>query len=214
MVVEIAAFEIVIRVLASFAASFIFGLDRQFKKKPVGFGPFTFVTTGATILVIGALMLSDSPVTIFGAIVTGIGFLGAGAIIKGSGNSQKVSGITTAASIWAFAALGITIGLGLYLVAVLFYALIALIIVIDHYFEKHGFGSYSKIVTIVVNDVTKIKEIEKTLPGNHRAFTYNFDNSKKEYTIMFYISGEKQEINMTLNQFLKNPAVNSIKVES
>jgi putative Mg2+ transporter-C (MgtC) family protein len=203
--------DIALRVLIAFGMSLVFGLERQFKKKPVGFGTFTFVTVGATTLTLMAELVSDTPITIFGAIVTGIGFLGAGAIIKSS--DKKVTGITTAASIWAFAALGIIIGLGLYVLAILFYMFIAIIIIMDHYFERHGFGSYSKAVTITVNDPVKIRELDKMLPENHKITTYNFDLSKKEYTVNFYMSGNKREINMTLNEFIKQPGVLKIIIE-
>jgi putative Mg2+ transporter-C (MgtC) family protein len=209
--VEPTVIETIIRVLFAFAASLVFGLDRQFKKKPVGFGTFAFVTTGATVLTLAALLVTDSPIAIFGAIVTGIGFLGAGAIIK-SGD-KKVTGITTAASIWAFAAFGITVGLGLYLLAILFYALIAIIILTDYYFEKHGFGVYAKTVTITLNDANKIRDVEKMLPTDHKIFSHNFDLQKKEYTISFFMSGNKREINMTLNELLQHHNILSVKIE-
>jgi putative Mg2+ transporter-C (MgtC) family protein len=211
MSVELSALEITIRILVAFLASMAFGLERQFRKKPVGFGTFTFVTTGATVLVLGATLLSDSPVTIFGAIVTGIGFLGAGAIIK-SGD-KKVTGITTAASIWAFAALGITIGLGLYAIAAVFYVLIIAIILIDSYFETHGFGAYAKSVTITLDDPAKMREIERMLPESHKNVMYNFDTKKSEYTVSVFMSGNKREMNMTLNEMLKHPNVISVKIE-
>lgn len=211
MATEIATAEIILRILAAFLVSLAFGLERQFRKKPVGFGTFTFVTTGATILTIGAELVSDSPVTIFGAIVTGIGFLGAGAIIRAG--EKRVSGITTAASIWAFAALGITLGLGLYVVAGLFYALIVAIILLDQYFETHGFGAYAKTVTITVDDPARIKEIEKLLPVNHKTFSYNFDVKQTEYTISVYMSGSKQEINRTLNELLKHTSITSVRID-
>jgi putative Mg2+ transporter-C (MgtC) family protein len=203
--------EVILRILLAFAASLLFGLERQFRKKPVGFGTFTFVTVGACVMAIVAQDLSDTPIVLFGAIMTGIGFLGAGAIIKGG--DKKVAGITTAAAIWAFAALGITIGVGLYNIAVMFYLLIGIIIIMDQYFERHGFGAYSKLVAITLKDPVKLKEIEKMLPESHKVFSYGFDNDKKEYTMSFQLSGNRREINTTLNELIKQPGVLKVSVE-
>ncbi len=204
------AHDAILRVLLAFGASLVFGLERQFKKKPVGFGAFAFVTVGATVLTLVAETMNTS-FPIHGSIITGIGFLGAGAILK-SGD-KKVAGITTAASIWTFAALGITIGLGQYLLAGIFYALILIVIIMDHYFEKHGFGSYSRTVIITVTDPLKIKEVEHMLPSSHKMTAYDFDQSKNEYKLSCYISGNKQDINHTLNSLIKHDAVSRVVVE-
>lgn len=203
--------QIIIRMLVAFVLSMLFGLERQVSKKPTGFGTFTFVTVGATVLTIIAQDISDTPISLFGAIVTGIGFLGAGAIIKGG--DKKVAGITTAASIWAFAALGIAVGIGLYTLALIFYILMGIIILIDHYFERYGFGAYSKTVTVTLSEATKMKRVEEMLPEQHKVFSYNLDHGKKEYTMSFSMSGNKVEINMTLNEILKQPGVMRVTVE-
>jgi len=203
--------EVIIRILVAFTFSLLFGLERQFRKKPVGFGTFVFVTVGSCVLAIIAQDVSETPITLFGAIMTGIGFLGAGAIIKGG--DKKVMGLTTASAVWAFAALGIIVGVGIYSVAVMYFLIIGAVIVIDHYFEKHGFGFYSKDVAVCMKDAAKIKDLEKMLPKNHKVFSYVFDNEKKEYTMHFQLSGEKQEINMTLNELIKQPAVIKVIVD-
>lgn len=203
--------ETVLRIALAFGLAFLFGLERQFRKKPVGFGTFTFVCTGSAALIVVALRFSETPTTVFGAIVTGIGFLGAGTIIKAG--DKKVTGITTAASIWAFAALGITLGAGFYDIAAVLYILIIAIITIDHRFETRGFGAYSRAVTVMVNDIGKVREIEKLLPEKHKTTTYSFDKSKKEYTFSFYMSGNKREINTTLNDLLKQDGVINVKIE-
>lgn len=202
--------DILVRVFVAFALSFIFGLERQFRKKPVGFGTFTFVTVGACVLSIVAQTVSETPIVLFGAIMTGIGFLGAGAIIKG--NDHKVQGITTAAALWAFASLGITIGIGLYIISGIFFVMIGVIIGIDHYFENHGFGSYSRRVSVTVREASRIKDIEKMLPS-HKILSYTFDNDKKEYLMHFYINGNKREINMTLNELIRQPSVLKVTVD-
>src|SRR2546428_13706698 len=75
---------------------------------PVGFGTFIFVSTGAAALAILAIDLeADNPLTLLGGVITGIGFLGAGALIRAN---DRVFGFTTAALVWAMAALGVAAG--------------------------------------------------------------------------------------------------------
>lgn len=202
--------EVYLRIGLAFAAGLLFGLERQYNKKPVGFGAFTFVSTGAAAMSVMAVMITENYVGVMSAVLTGIGFLGAGAILKSS--DKKVFGITTAASLWVFAAIGILFGTGLYLEAVFIYLLVGVVILVDHYFERSGFGSYSKVVTLTVSDPKRLAEIEKLLP-KHKAFGYVFDNNKKEYTVNFLLSGNKREVNMTLNDLIRQPAVVTVKVE-
>lgn len=205
--------DVVIRILLAFTMSMLFGLERQFKKKPVGFGAFTFVTVGSTVLAIVAVdIVPQNPLPLLGAVMTGIGFLGAGAILKGTGD-KKVTGITTAAAIWAFAAIGIAVGVGAYGLAILFYLLVTIIVVMDHYFEVHGFGSHSRHVTITLKDTRKIAEVDSLLPRKHKVLTYTLDTSKDEYTFTVLLSGTKARVNSSLNQLAKHKAVRKIAAE-
>ena len=93
------------------AGSLFFGLIRQKLHKPISFGTFTFVSMGACALsVISTSVQGDNPLVLVGSIVTGIGFLGAGALIR---SADKTTGFTSASSIWLFAIFGVVIGLGL-----------------------------------------------------------------------------------------------------
>jgi putative Mg2+ transporter-C (MgtC) family protein len=103
---------ILLRLFFTFALSCVFGVERQKSHKPIGFGAFIFVSVGACALAITATIIEpENPLPLLGAIVTGIGFLGAGALIK---TSDKTFGFTTAASIWLFAIFGIINGVGEY----------------------------------------------------------------------------------------------------
>ncbi len=202
--------EVIFRISIAFGMGVLFGLERQFNKKPVGFGPFAFVATGAAAMTIVAMAVNENPLPVFGAIITGIGFLGAGAIIKSS--EKRVTGITTAASLWVFAAIGVVVGVGLFIEALYLFFLVGLVVLVDHFFERHGFGSYSKTVTLTVNDLSRVRDIEKMLP-NHRTYSYVFDNKTKEYTLTCTLSGNKREVNMTLNELVKQPNVLVVRVD-
>lgn len=105
----------------------LIGVEREYRSKVAGFRTITLITLGSTLftLVSCSLGAGSSTDRIAAQIVTGIGFIGAGVIFK---DSFGVSGLTTAASIWIAAALGMAIGFGKYEMATcaLFLAIIVL----------------------------------------------------------------------------------------
>src|SRR3990172_900354 len=103
--------DTVLRLLVTFGLALGVGLERQVRRKPVGFGTFIFVATGAATLTILAIDLDvGNPLPVIGGVITGVGFLGAGALIR---SNDRVFGFTTAALVWAMAALGVAAGAGL-----------------------------------------------------------------------------------------------------
>lgn len=136
---------VIIRLALSILLCGLIGLERKFYHKPAGFRTNIMVGLGSTLLMImGIYILSEfnegntvDITRLAGQVVTGIGFLGAGAIIQSRGS---VHGLTTAASIWMVAAIGMTIGLGYYFAAIAatLATLIVLVVMgrVEFYFEK------------------------------------------------------------------------------
>src|SRR3989454_11405638 len=90
--------EVVVRLLFVFGLAFSVGLERQLHRKPVGLGTFIFVSMGAATLAILAITLEeDNPLPLLGGVITGIGFLGAGPLIR---RHDRGFGVTTAAVGW------------------------------------------------------------------------------------------------------------------
>lgn len=114
--------EIVIRLLIATTLGAVIGLEREYRKKNAGFRTMILISLGSAVLTIVSLELHEqfSPLTdptrIISYIVSGVGFLGAGVIMKKG--SRGVSGMTTAAAIWMVAALGMSSGAGLYRIGV------------------------------------------------------------------------------------------------
>lgn len=114
--------EIIIRIFLACVLGGVIGLERESVNRPAGFRTHILVTLGATIVMITNIelvnVMSDvvavQPGRFGAAVISGIGFLGAGTIIK-AGNSVK--GLTTAASLWATACIGLALGTGLYVIA-------------------------------------------------------------------------------------------------
>ena len=103
----------------SIFAGFLVGIERETKNKPTGIGTITLVVAGAMVFThLSNIVDPNSTSRIAAQIVTGIGFLGAGIIIKGS-ESTKIKNVTTAATVWFAAAIGMVIGYVFYLIAII-----------------------------------------------------------------------------------------------
>ena len=106
---------IVLRLLLAAALGALMGLERELRGMPAGVRTIALVTMGAALFT-DISLVSGSEDRIAAGIVSGIGFLGAGVIFREGAN---VRGITTAATIWSAAAVGMAVAQKLYLVAVL-----------------------------------------------------------------------------------------------
>lgn len=115
----------VIKLLIATVLSALVGFERQLRKEPAGLRTHMLVCVGATLLTIVSINFQQDPARIIAGIVTGIGFIGAGTIIA---RRFKVVGLTTAASLWFVAALGIAVGTGFYWLSVMATILVLIIL--------------------------------------------------------------------------------------
>jgi len=125
------------RILAAVVLGGLIGLEREVRDKPAGFRTIMLICLGACIfsLLSEAVGGADYERTRIAAqIVSGIGFLGAGTIMQSRGS---VSGLTTAATLWVVAAIGMAVGAGAYLQAVVGSALVMLALMILGRVEDH-----------------------------------------------------------------------------
>lgn len=108
--------EFILRIVLSVFAGAIIGFEREYRSKAAGFRTITIITLGSTLFTILSYKLGapNNPDRIASNIITGIGFIGAGVIFK---DGFSVSGLTTAATIWVSAAVGMAIGIGEYILA-------------------------------------------------------------------------------------------------
>jgi putative Mg2+ transporter-C (MgtC) family protein len=104
--------DVIVRLGAAVIAGALIGIDREIRNKPAGLRTITLVSLGSAVFVLTAIEggMADSTSRVVQGIVTGIGFLGAGTIIHGP-TEESVRGLTTAASVWLAAAIGIACGL-------------------------------------------------------------------------------------------------------
>jgi putative Mg2+ transporter-C (MgtC) family protein len=137
----------VVRMLVALAIGGAIGLEREFKGKPAGIRTNMLMCFGACLIMIISIEVARmrggtaDPGRIAAQVVTGIGFLGAGTIIR---SRFHVAGLTTAATIWVLSALGLAVGAGYLLLAVIGGLLITLTLTLVGYIERmlkkhHGY---------------------------------------------------------------------------
>ncbi len=201
-------FEVVFfRLILVFILSFAFGLERQFSHKPVGFGTFIFVAVGSCGLTLTAIGLGyDNPIPLLAAIVTGIGFLGAGALIK---TTDKIFGFTTAAGIWLFAILGLVVGVGSIKIALILYGMIWLTILTNRFLEKGWLISYQKRLEIKIKGLDKEKKLDdlfKEFKIKKRRLLHKKVNKKEEILTLHYVfEGSGKNMRAFLDKVEKVP---------
>lgn len=124
--------DFVIDILLSLGAGIAIGAERESRGKPAGISTNSVVIGGAMLFTyLSAAVDPNSTSRIAAQIVTGIGFLGAGMILKGEIDG-KVTNLTTAASIWFSAAIGMAIGFNFYIIALTAIAFAVLVPRIPH----------------------------------------------------------------------------------
>lgn len=106
--------RVLIRLIAAALMGAVVGLERERARKPAGFRTHILVSVGTAVFVLacsGVGMSLDGLSRVIQGIVTGIGFIGAGSILK-LNEERSIQGLTTAAGVWMTAAIGVAVGLG------------------------------------------------------------------------------------------------------
>lgn len=146
--IDIDSAALAVRLGAALAAGVILGIDREMKKKPAGLRTHALVSVGAALVVLVTIGSSgndaDAVSRAIQGIITGIGFLGAGVIMQHE-HERRIEGLTTAASIWVAAGLGMACGVGLVELVLVALAAILLVLLgggaIELWMERRGLGN-------------------------------------------------------------------------
>ena len=157
---EVTTESAVFKMLVSMALGGAVGFERKRKGQIAGMRTFALIAMGATMAMLLSIYIpqeylglkNGDPGRIAAQVITGIGFLGAGAIIQMKGS---VRGLTTAAGIWIVATIGMAVGVGLYFLATVSTAFILVILVFfERYERKVNLEWENKILRIVVDGTT------------------------------------------------------------
>jgi putative Mg2+ transporter-C (MgtC) family protein len=175
--------EIVIRLLMALAVGGIIGLERSYHGRAAGFRTHTLVCVASSLLMLvtvyeslwftalGAARVTIDPTRMAQGIMTGIGFLGAGVIMK---DGLSVRGLTTAASIWITSAIGILAGIGFYFPAAIATALTLSTLGLFRWIEaKLPSQFYAHHVVRFAIDAAMTEEQYRKLIGEHGFFISN-----------------------------------------
>ena len=134
--------EVVLRLVAATVVGGAIGLNRELTKKPAGLRTHALVALGSALVTVTALQLGgpndgihvDATSRVIQGLVAGIGFLGGGVILHTEG--RDVKGLTTAATIWVAAALGISCGIGQWHIAGMAVVIALIVLVLGRYVES------------------------------------------------------------------------------
>ena len=159
----------VTKLILSLTLGAIIGLERRRKGQIAGMRTFALISMGATLAMLISIYIpqeylglkNGDPGRIAAQVVSGVGFLGAGAIIQMKGS---VRGLTTAAGIWMAACIGLAVGAGMYLISIIATLLIIFILVnIERIEQRHNFLWESKIIRLkvhgILNDIQSVRDI-------------------------------------------------------
>jgi putative Mg2+ transporter-C (MgtC) family protein len=148
--------EIILKLILACILGGLIGIERESLNRPAGFRTYTLVCVGSTLAMLVSLDMyfqyyqnvNADPGRIAAQVVSGIGFLGAGTIMK---EGATVRGLTTAAGLWGVACVGLAVGAGMYVPAIVTTVLILLVLVYFAKFEEYftGMRVYKGLVLLV-----------------------------------------------------------------
>ena len=221
--IEIPLHEIFLRLAAALIAGGAIGFERERDSQPAGLRTHMIVSLGAALVMILSINMAIAfqsqdadPARLAAQVVSGIGFLGAGAILRFGFN---VKGLTTASTLWTTAMIGLAIGYGYYLVALFAVVIMLIVLTLVERFEKK-FVRINVIRTVVIEVRDRegiIREVRKTISKMSDAvMAFNVQKSLKNKHLRIEIvarfnRSEKLEDMMEVLSAIES--VRSIKIE-
>lgn len=219
--------QFVLCLLVCFGLSFFIGIERQYRRRIIGLRTIILVSIGSFLFVSLSFFVGDTDVTRIAAqVVSGIGFLGAGVIIK---NGFKVSGLTTAATLWCCAAIGVLCASGALFQAVLGTFVILFANVVLRYINRlvnnfsynlHAVLEYEIDIKLEKDLGMEVKKfINDYIRDNNRInlelSKFSIDNSKSSHNLKIELSVKKtnhEYIDKLIDELYKNFVIINIEV--
>ncbi len=213
-----------VRIIISFIIGTLIGIERETHNQPAGLRTHILISIGATIVMLISIYIPQTftdfqngdPGRIAAQVISGIGFLGAGAILRFGAN---IKGLTTAASIWAIAALGLAIGAGMYSISFIGAAVILFALTIMDVFEKKVFKEriLKKIELSVKKKDSNLRSLQQMLEQMDvkvvsAGFVRNVNESADQITFLVGVT-RKMDIQKLIDALEQQPGVINISVE-
>lgn len=211
-----ASSDILVKLALSIIIGGLLGAEREYRSKSAGFRTLTLICVGATLFTIFSKIIGGpgNPDRIASNIVTGIGFVGAGVIFKGDGSS-KVNGITTAAMIWVTAALGMTIGAGYLLVAMIATGMIFVVLfvfsLLEDWIDRANQIRKYHIVCVFENET--LHRFETLFKTHHLRFrrTRQAKSAENLLTGEWVVQGSEQNHRHVVHELMRDPTVKALE---
>ena len=187
----------VFRLIISMLLGMIIGAERKRKGQTAGIRTFALISMGACLAMLLSIYVpqeymglkNGDPGRIAAQVITGIGFLGGGAMIQMRGT---VKGLTTAAGIWITAIIGMAVGIGMYLVSFIATALVLIaLIAFEQYSKRKRIGQDSKVINLtvdgIVENIEAYREVLKENDIHLSTFYVEYDYDKQITELNFVI---------------------------
>ncbi len=205
--------EDVLKLLLAILIGGLIGAEREFRDKVAGFRTNIFICVGATLFTIFSVRLGGDrePARIAANIVSGVGFLGAGAILRGRG---RIVGLTTASTIWLTAGLGMGIGGGYYIIVITATVIVLIVLWLFPFLERlidnlrHA-TAYEIICSL---DACSAEEIHKLVKdsGLHLVDGKRA-KSNEDMVLNWTIAGNPMNHEQLVDKLFAHPGVKSFK---
>ncbi|MCD7032662.1 MgtC/SapB family protein [Metabacillus sp. GX 13764] len=222
--------QALIKLFLSLIVGIIIGMEREIKKKPLGIKTTIIISVTACLLTVVSIEASYAlsekysrpmdPLRLAAQIVSGVGFLGAGAILRRS--NDVISGLTTAAIVWGAAALGISIGAGFYAESLA--ALILIIVSIDliapliKRFGPKKLNQKEMKTKLQLTENTKVQNVLDAVKNNHLRIKYIRIRDQKEDSVqkveLLLLTAERIQTSDVYLLLKKLEGVQSVEIES
>lgn len=189
----------IFRMLLSMTLGVVIGAERKRKGQIAGIRTFALITMGACLAMLLSIYVpqvymglkNGDPARIAAQVITGIGFLGGGAMIRAKGS---VKGLTTAAGIWISAIIGMAVGVGMYVVSIGTTLLILIVLVMFDWYEHwQSVGQESKAINIKVKGIVSDIDAYRAVLNANRVhlITYfvEYDYSADRTELNFLVLG-------------------------
>ncbi|CAM3491485.1 MgtC/SapB family protein [Erysipelothrix sp. HDW6B] len=216
--------QVLLRLAMVTLFSGIIGYEREVNNAHAGLKTHMIVGVGATIVAliqqeIAATALAEAlaypeltgvlrsdPARLIAQVVSGIGFLGAGTIIV---TKRNISGLTTAASIWSVACLGLAVGMGYYEIAVLGFGFLFLILFVTRRFQNLSFSERVHVKYIGGQEtLDDIERVFESMDVQFQQVNYRVDmfGNERVYTSIFEVQGSRR---FSFSEFVSTMALKS-----
>jgi putative Mg2+ transporter-C (MgtC) family protein len=212
-----AGLEPLVRLLVAAGLGGAIGVERELSEKPAGLRTNMLICLGAALFTQMSIRIAHLPATPIGdptriaaQIVSGMGFLGAGTILQARGN---IRGLTTAATLWVVAAIGMTVGAGEYATAIGTAILVIVVLVLLRRVERILFRRISEqVVRIEMEPLPRfLEQVEEIFAaGGFVVETLEVEKHPDVFVTSFRASGPRGRWRRTLHELLEAPGVRKV----